>query len=397
MTVKALPGGLAQTRFLRTTALFFGIATVVFGALALPTIQAQVPVMDGLWSAAALLAVFGLPLGMAVAALWSSVPSIKRWAAVIAVAQLLVLLTWVPFMRTAELPADASQPWVFGVTAFGATGAAMAWAGKWLWLYLPATGLLVLMDRALSSPQPVMVPLDDALYAVMFSAVFAPLVSVSLLRGRELDDAAADAREETAAEAAHRAEHRQRSRVNALLHDQVLVTLLVAAQTNTRLQDLAAAQATTTLARIKDYESDEHPIAAMQARDFVWHLQAVATESDPDAAFTYEITDAATAVGADAAYAIAEGLAEALRNVLRHAEVPGRELHRAVHVGMTRSSVRVDVLDDGRGFDPTAVPSARLGIMVSIRERMATLPGGSSEVVSVPGQGTRVALEWTAG
>ncbi|WP_426325540.1 sensor histidine kinase [Microbacterium sp. E-13] len=394
MTMMAFRPGLAETRFLRTIAVAFGVATVVFGVLAVPSIQIQSPSMTAWWSTAALLVTFGVPLGMAIAAPWSSSRSIKRWAAWIAVSQLVVLVTWVPFMQASELPAESSQPWVFGVTAFGVTGAAMAWSGRWLWLYLPATGFLVLVDRALSSPQPFAVAFADALYAVMFGAVIAALVSVTLVRAAELDAAAASAREETAVQAARRSEHRQRSRVKALLHDQVLVTLLAAAQASSLLRGAAAAQAKNTLAKLKEYESGGASVEGRSPREFVWHLQAITTETDPGAVFSYHVAEDAHPVAAHAAQALAEGLGEALRNVVRHAELPGRELHREVHVDVATSGVRVDVLDDGRGFDPNTVPPARLGIAVSIRERMATLPGGSSDVVSLPGHGTRVVLEW---
>ena len=394
MTSAAGPAGGAETRFLRSTALALGFAAVVFGALALPAIQNQIPAMAVWWSALALALVFGLPLAMAVVAPWSSARAIRRWAATIAVAQLAVFITWVPFMTDPALPTAASQPWVFGVTPIGSICAAMAWSVRGLWAYLPAMGLLVLADRALTSPQPLAVVLDDALYAVMMSAVFASLVAVSISRGIELDIAAANAREAAAAEAMHLAEHRQRSRVNALLHDQVLVTLLVAGQASALLRGAAAAQAKKTLSQIEEYDSDQRVMQDLEAKDLAWQLQAVATETDPGAEFSYEIAPDAGVVDAEAARALAEGLSEALRNVLRHAAVPGAELHRAVHVTVMASGARVDILDDGRGFDPAAVDSTRLGLAVSIRARMATLPGGSSEVVSVPGRGTRIALEW---
>jgi signal transduction histidine kinase len=390
----AKPAGGAETRFLRATALALGFSALVFGGLGLTAIQNQIPAMSVWWSAAALALVFGLPIAMAIVAPWSSARAIRLWAATIAVAQLAVFITWVPFMTSPSLPAVASQPWVFGVTPIGSISAAMAWSVRGLWAYLPTMGLLVLVDRALTSPQPLAVVVDDALYAVMMSAIFASLVSVSISRGIELDTTAANAREAAAAEAMHRAEHRQRLRVNALMHDQVLVTLLVAGQASPRLQGAAAAQARRTLTQIEEFDSGQQAMMELQPRDLAWQLQAVATETDPAAEFSYEITPDAGVVDAEAARALGEGLTEALRNVLRHAAVPGAELHRAVHVLVSGAGANVDVLDDGRGFDPAAVDSTRLGLAVSIRARMATLPGGSSEIVSVPGRGTRIALRW---
>jgi signal transduction histidine kinase len=54
------------------------------------------------------------------------------------------------------------------------------------------------------------------------------------------------------------------------------------------------------------------------------------------------------------------------------------------------------VADDGRGFDPAKVPAHRLGLAVSIVERVRRLPGGDVEVRSRPGAGTRIHLSWQA-
>ena len=55
------------------------------------------------------------------------------------------------------------------------------------------------------------------------------------------------------------------------------------------------------------------------------------------------------------------------------------------------NAVSLFVRDRGRGFDPTAVPHDRRGLSESIHGRMLRR-GGTANVVSVPGQGTEVAL-----
>jgi len=49
------------------------------------------------------------------------------------------------------------------------------------------------------------------------------------------------------------------------------------------------------------------------------------------------------------------------------------------------------VIDQGRGFDPAAVPEDRLGLRASVHERLSAL-GGTVTVWSRPGQGTSVKL-----
>lgn len=87
-------------------------------------------------------------------------------------------------------------------------------------------------------------------------------------------------------------------------------------------------------------------------------------------------------------YRIAE---EAVRNAVRHA----RASRIAVSFDRTPAGVRLEVVDDGIGFDRSAVHPRRLGI-VGMRERAEAI-GASLEVVSVPARGTRVRLSIPAG
>ncbi|MFO7697222.1 MAG: sensor histidine kinase [Anaerolineae bacterium] len=84
---------------------------------------------------------------------------------------------------------------------------------------------------------------------------------------------------------------------------------------------------------------------------------------------------------AGALYRIAE---EALLNVERHA----RAGHVRLHLEQSGKSVRLGIVDDGRGFDPHDIPPDRYGL-TGMRER-AEIIGATLELDSAPGQGTRV-------
>jgi two-component system NarL family sensor kinase len=77
---------------------------------------------------------------------------------------------------------------------------------------------------------------------------------------------------------------------------------------------------------------------------------------------------------------------EALQNVRRHAGARNVWLT----MGDDRGRVRLVVRDDGRGFDPAAVPETCQGLL-GMRER-ARLMEGTFRVISRPGQGTRVTV-----
>ncbi|SHF53578.1 sensor histidine kinase [Streptoalloteichus hindustanus] len=96
-----------------------------------------------------------------------------------------------------------------------------------------------------------------------------------------------------------------------------------------------------------------------------------------------------TFVPASVAAAFSCAVREAFINVVRHAGVD----EVVVQVRREGGTVRVEVSDAGRGFEPQGVPNGRYGLTRSIVGRMRGA-GGSAEITSIPGYGTRVRLEW---
>ena len=80
---------------------------------------------------------------------------------------------------------------------------------------------------------------------------------------------------------------------------------------------------------------------------------------------------------------------EAMNNVLRHAQAESV----LVQVGVEDGKLRIEIEDDGRGFDPAAPPPedrAHWGLL-GIGER-AEILGGKARIDSSPGNGTRVEI-----
>jgi signal transduction histidine kinase len=118
--------------------------------------------------------------------------------------------------------------------------------------------------------------------------------------------------------------------------------------------------------------------AQVQAFEQIAPVQVTVECPDPDAAamVPLEVTTQLTRV-----------LQEALANARIHS-VAGRVVVRLAASG---TRVRLEVEDDGSGFDPDAVPDTRLG-MVIMKERMAQV-GGELSVRSSVGHGTLVTAE----
>jgi hypothetical protein len=93
-----------------------------------------------------------------------------------------------------------------------------------------------------------------------------------------------------------------------------------------------------------------------------------------------------TRLEAVAGEAVVGAVREALTNVGKHAGVA----HATVLLSAVEDALVIDVVDVGRGFDPSAVRPG-LGHVGSIADRVNGI-GGSIEVRSSPGTGTRVRL-----
>jgi signal transduction histidine kinase len=63
--------------------------------------------------------------------------------------------------------------------------------------------------------------------------------------------------------------------------------------------------------------------------------------------------------------------------------------------GLAPAGIEIEVGDTGRGFAIPEVPRERLGLRVSILERVANA-GGAANIDSVLGEGTVVTIRWPA-
>jgi len=91
-------------------------------------------------------------------------------------------------------------------------------------------------------------------------------------------------------------------------------------------------------------------------------------------------------VSADAALCLYRVTQEALQNVVKHSVARAA----IVHLTQARQTIRLDVVDDGKGFAGSSTDGVGLGLL-SMRERVH-IAGGRIVIRSVPGQGTRVAV-----
>jgi signal transduction histidine kinase len=184
----------------------------------------------------------------------------------------------------------------------------------------------------------------------------------------------------------------ERVQVDSIVHDSVLTTLLSAARAYTpEAQELAATMAGNAIGHLREAvavapDSDAMVPAGVLASRI---SEAASAMSQPFEVSSARIGRAALPIPvAEAMYSAA---VQGMVNSLQHA---GSGVRRWVEVrGLGHGAIQVQVGDSGVGFDIATVPTERLGVRVSIIERMSSA-GGHAEVRSKPGDGTTVTLRW---
>ena len=102
----------------------------------------------------------------------------------------------------------------------------------------------------------------------------------------------------------------------------------------------------------------------------------------------FDSSGAPAPVSAEAAQSLLMLVREALYNAVRH----GAPKNLFVRIHFSRHALRVEVEDDGCGFDPAAAADEHHYGLIGMRERVTDL-GGELHLATSPGHGTNVRLE----
>ncbi|MFE4469927.1 ATP-binding protein [Leifsonia sp. NPDC056824] len=371
---------------------------LVFGLQTFPTALGQLDALRSPWGLIVLVVIFG---GLAFTVLLAIVAQrfVKVTMGVLSLVYFAAIVTW-PLLSADPKAFASDKPWVWFLCSVFTAFAAVAYP---LWLaiaYTIVTPLAYGVVRALPAGGGVGAELAglDAVYAIILGGVILAIIAMMRQAATAVDVAQSQALAKYGNAVRQHATEVERVQVDAIVHDSVLTTLLSAASARTQEQkDLAARMAADAIGHLHAAEAsvpeDQTQVGVEQLSDrLVTAARAFSSPFEVDARDDDELHSLPVNV-AEAVYSAA---VQAMVNSMQHAG--GDEVRRGVVVrgGEHGAAVRVIVTDDGRGFDAAEVPAERLGLRVSIRERLAKV-GGRANVVSAPGEGTTVTIVWPAG
>jgi signal transduction histidine kinase len=191
------------------------------------------------------------------------------------------------------------------------------------------------------------------------------------------------ARAEAASEKAQRIRADERAHVAARLHDSVLQTLALVQRTEqlAAAKRLARAQERQLRAWLYGGQAPDDPVSLGAG------LREVAADVEERYGISIELVQTAD-VALDARLAdLADAVREACTNAAKHSGAD----RVSVYVQLTPDTATIFVRDEGRGFDPAAVPDDRRGLRDSVMRRLAA-HGGAATISTEIGIGTELEL-----
>jgi signal transduction histidine kinase len=187
-------------------------------------------------------------------------------------------------------------------------------------------------------------------------------------------------------------EENVRSRVTAAVHDTLLNDLSLIMNAPDTLNQRAVDRLTADIETLTSAEwLRESQSTAVDDSDAELRNRLTLMMSDLQwRGLTVHITGSGPGIyrlSVGTASALVEAIHACLENVLRHSETTVAE----VDIAYTPTDVTVVVTDQGVGFDPTEIAGDRLGVRLSVIDRMRAA-GGSARIWSSPGTGTSIVL-----
>jgi signal transduction histidine kinase len=323
----------------------------------------------------------------------------QRWvrlsAGSFALVYLLAVAFW-PLANRTPLDADDGTHWLYYLLTVATSLAAIALPARMATIYLfvaPATYAFsgfITNDGGTTQQQAIL----EAVYSIILGGAILVIIAMIRQAATTVDRAQAAAFESYAEAVRQHATEVERVQVDSIVHDSVLTTFLAAARATTpEAQSLAARMAANAIGFLR-HAALIGPVDTTTVTISAIAHQVAATAASIGVPFEVRIAElASTYIPLAAAEAVHAAATQAMLNSAQHA---GHPRSRWVSVrSIAPTGIVVEVGDTGSGFVLDEVQAGRLGLRVSIVERVLNA-GGAAEIDTQPDEGTVVTIRWPA-
>jgi signal transduction histidine kinase len=232
----------------------------------------------------------------------------------------------------------------------------------------------------------------DSVYSMLLGGGILILIAVLRSAARGVDTAQQNALERYSHAVRQHATEAERVQVDSIVHDSVLTTLLSAARAfSPEAKALAATMAGNAIGHLREAVAVAPDSEATVSGEVIAHRIVSAAESMSERFAVRTSVKEWCEIPVTVAEAAYSASVQAMINSLQHA---GAGVERWIEIrSHGHQTFTIEIGDRGAGFDPDLIPTERLGVRVSIMERVASA-GGHARIDTAPGEGTVVTLDW---
>ena len=224
--------GPARQRLLRVLFLATGIGATVFGLLLWRGdggILGQHAQLHPVYAWVAVSVTVIIPALFTVLAYLLPLPALRAIGMGVVLGFVAVELLWVPAMVEPTLW-DDRNPWLQGFTGLHATIAAVVWQHRLVWLYPIAQAPIITFTQMGARDDSTSEAILDGVGGLLFGLILMG-VAIAVLAAADRQDAAADrARNQASVQSRRHTREREQTRINAMVHDDVMSVLLAASR-----------------------------------------------------------------------------------------------------------------------------------------------------------------------
>lgn len=315
----------------------------------------------------------------------------QPWLVFHGISPIIVMLLWPILATDPALIPDDFRPWVWW--AMGMSAISLSVVMKPPLSVLSAAALtavwFVFSGQSFGGEIPLDRRVQDAVLVLFLGAVFGSLARLIIGQFGRVDQANSDSLRDSVTRAQKDAIERERGLVDALVHDRVLNTLLLAGKAKSAEEyESVSHLARQALSELETMGNEDTERTSFSTLALVRALKSAASEYEN--VIVSSVGEGYATVPAEVAEALTQASLQAIENSRRHSGSPKTYLHTESGEGF----LEIRIMDHGRGFKSNRVSRNRLGLRLSIIGRVESV-GGQATVNTQPGVGTEVILKWT--
>ena len=317
------------------------------------------------------------------------------WFRSIPILTLALLATWPIHYDQMMVFPESFKPWIWwllGISAVAAGTSFSFWLGV-TYIFVVSIGWIVIRISPSGGSGELILAVQDSVHLFILASIGTAMAAAIRWQAAKTDFANQSLIASGVKSAQSQAINLEQSRLDALVHDSVLTTLLVASKAQTKEEiALARISAADAIRRLDLDNSSVEIVTPVTQVSFFEALRNRIHEVYPNFEVSLEQTNDSE-LPETASEALSEATLQAVDNSTKHA---GSCTKRIVSLQSQGKGLKIVVSDNGKGFRPSKISKDRLGIQLSIIGRVKSV-GGRVFIRSEPGKGTDVVLEWSPG